>query len=705
MPDLRFNIKRYILSVGICLLLLQVSNIYAQQDAAKAAERKKAMPREFLPPHPADKFQERAFDIDAKREIGISAEDRLPRSREFKRIDSTYYVGWMIEGEYKFDHAADYLGFRNTAIPLEKALRLCEHDYAKALATRTNEILVLYPKLTIMTDYTRIAYYLMTCYANTEQVEKVYALLRRTLKWKFQAAYYMDTYNYLAWTIHRYRFYTKDKYYFLGNSIDENERLANRYLDTSLMLTAKNAALNKPLEGVFTFFRGNEEREKMAVYHYKNVLYSYAFNIDSASHYFELMRKAGRLPHNNFANFKGICGEFRTAEEEYKNASLQDAGDKRLQEWAYYSSIIDIYKSAPKTGIELSKNMIKAAGSTPGYGWYNIALSRCELYDGQIAEAQRHIERAAGFKELHIGTTLGQSHYDFAVQLIKLINQEQSWQMEQFESRNWWYNPGVLYNMARKIGEKYLQQFLIINQFAQNPERDRVIYKLFSTESVVSWDEIWYLVHDFSNQYFIDRFGKAAKTDNRPVIRKYFQLFAARLKMQQGKYEEAKPMLDKILKDPNTDADYEKLFTARVYQAQAECAKEFKNEAQQNAWLYRMYLLYPQLLPFTGMQMNMRLHISGDIDPVVEKSLRSCNVNWIANSSIPAPDAFVIFSRNGKNKNITYYVVDQQGNYIVPKQGFAWVKAPETGKTLAYRLFNIGGKGEEEEAKTPDANP
>jgi len=670
---------------------------FAQKADAKnaMAEQMKSVKREYLPPHPADKMQERYFDIDIKRAIGISPEDMLPRSREFKRIDSTYYVGWMIEGEYKYEHAADYLGYKNAAIPLERALHLIEHDYAKALATRTNDIMVLYPIRIIQPDYTRIAYYLMNCYSNTDQVDKVYALLRHTLKWKFQFHYNMDTYNYLAWTVHRNRFYTSAKYSFLKNSIDENEKLANNYLDTCMMLIEKNKAFNAPLE---QYLHGYLEGEKMSVYHYKNVLYSYSFNIDSAAYYFELMRKGGRLPHNNYANFLGICGDFKTAEEEYRIAAMQDAGDKRLQEWAYYSSIIDIYKSKPKEGIDLSKNMIKAAGSSPGYGWYNIALARCMLYDGQISESQRYADRAAEFKEVHIGTTLGQTQYDFSIQLLKLINNEQLWQMEQFEHSNWWYNPNVLLSMAQKLGEKYIQQFLIINQFAENPERDRVIYKLFSTESTVSWDEIWYLVHDFSNQYFIRRFQKEAETDNRPVIRKYFELFATRLKMQQGHYSEAKPMLDKLLKDPNTNADYEKLFTARIYQAEATCAKELKNEPAQNEWLYRLYILYPQLVPFTGMPANMKLHISGDVDKDVEKRLRDCNINWVTNSGVPAPDAYVIFTRTGTKKDITYYVLDQSGNYIVEKQAFAWQKPDETGTALAYRLFNIGGKGEEEDS-------
>ena len=44
------------------------------------------------------------YEIDAKR-MGVdpSSEDALPRSREFKRIDSTYYVGWIFEGVYKYN--------------------------------------------------------------------------------------------------------------------------------------------------------------------------------------------------------------------------------------------------------------------------------------------------------------------------------------------------------------------------------------------------------------------------------------------------------------------------------------------------------------------------------------------------------------------------------------------------------------------------
>lgn len=672
------------------LCLFAALSLYSCMAWAQATQRQikpEDIPPQFRPPHPAAKMQVRYFIIDAKRASeDVNGEDALVRSREFKRLDSTYYVGWMFEGAFKFNHSADYLGFKNAIYPLSHALDLMEHDYRRALATRTNEVMSYIPIYKLQIDYTMIANYLMNCYSNTDQPDQVFKLLRRVQKFNFQNQAYLDVYDYMAWTVHRNRFYTHAKYDFLKNSIDENEQLAMRYLDTALMVVARNKPLNEK-------FQPNVERaEKLSVYHYKNILYSYAFNIDSAERYFGLMRDAGRLPHNNYATFKAVSGDFRTAEAEYKIASEQETGDKRLQEWAYYTSILDIYKSKPRDGIQLARNMIRASGTTPGYGWYNIAAARAYMYDGQVAEAQKYTDRAADFKEVHIGTTLGQSHYEFSVQLLKLLGKDHEWAMQQFEHKNWWYNPSVLFSMSGKLAEQYTQQFLIINQFAQNPERDRVIYKLFSNESTVSWDEIWFLVHDYSTQYFISRFEREALTDKRPHIRKYFKLFSARLKIKQGKYKEAKQALDALLRDNDVDGDYEKLYIARIFQAEAECAKEQGNTSEEHEWLYRLYTIYPQQVPFCGMPMNMVLHVSGNADAAVVEKLKDCNINWVSSGSPDAVNAYINFSGTGDKKNITYYVTDRGGNYIVQKQAFTWKKADEAGTTLAYKLFDIGSR-------------
>src|SRR3954462_8124606 len=69
------------------------------------------------------------YEIDAKR-LGVSPTDKdaLPRSREFIRLDSTYYVGHYYEGMYKYQRAADFLGYKNCIAPLKKALLLFEKD-------------------------------------------------------------------------------------------------------------------------------------------------------------------------------------------------------------------------------------------------------------------------------------------------------------------------------------------------------------------------------------------------------------------------------------------------------------------------------------------------------------------------------------------------------------------------------------------------
>src|ERR1043165_3921377 len=193
------NYKKLCLLCCSCLLLLPASPAPAQN---------RQLPPELMPKHPAGKELQRA-NIDAKRVIeNMYGEDALPRAREFKRTDSTYYVGWMFEGIYKYTHAADYIGFKNAAAALEKSLALLERDYKKQLSVRSDNILTVLPAYNFQIDYTTIANALVHAYGNTDQPEKIIPILRRAIKYNFQREYYLDPYNMLAWTVHRNRFYT-----------------------------------------------------------------------------------------------------------------------------------------------------------------------------------------------------------------------------------------------------------------------------------------------------------------------------------------------------------------------------------------------------------------------------------------------------------------------------------------------------------------
>lgn len=651
----------------------------------------------------AQKNAAQRYEIDAKRiGVALESEDALPRSREFLRIDSTYYVGWLYEGAYKFNKAVDYLGFKNAAVPLERALRLMERDFRKELGTRTRDLATYFPVYKYHIDYAQIAIRLNACYTNTDEPEKVWAVLRRYAKWNFQKDFF-DVYNHMMWVVHRNRFYTAAKYPFLRNSIDENERLADSFLNVNLHKIRRFVSFNSTI-----FLPGSEASEILGVYHYKAVLHSYAFNIDSAEWYYKKLRDGGQPTHNNYATFKSTIGDFKTAYEEYGEARTTDNADKRLQEWAYYTSILDIYRGKPKAGAQLSRDMVKSAGSTPGFGWYNIGLARCLFYDGQIKEAERMADKAAEFKEVHIGTTLGQSHYDFSVQMQKLLVRQARTQMPRFENKNWWYNPGVLSRLAGSVGERFLQQYLIVNQFAQNPERDRVIYALFSTESTIGWDEVWQLIGDFSTNFFLKRFEKELEENKRPDVAKYFRYFIARLKMKRGEWKEAERLLRDVAADPKLDAAAERLLLARVHEALALCAEEEENKVARAEHLYQFSTLYPQLVPFSGLRPAVRLTVSGSPDERVVSRLRDCNVDWEPAAGVPALQAFVYFTPSpteGKGR-IEYWVQDAKGAPIVPRQRctYALAKPESAGISIAYRLFGVGGQdadGEEAE-ETPD---
>lgn len=624
-------------------------------------------------------------EIDAKRmDSNPMSDDALPRSREFIRIDPTYYVGYMYEGLYKENHAADFLGFKNAIEPLKKALTLLEKDYAKQLKTRTSSLIEYYPVYKFQLDYSIIAIELAESYSNIDEPQEAFKIAEKVKKFNFQRDYYFNPYIQMAWIVHRNRFYKTDKYSFLKNTIPENEALANTYLDDALKKIQRDKITNRQI-----YQPGYEKQDIDGVYHYKAILYSYALNIDSADKYYALLMKSPIPSYNNYGTFLSITGRFGEAYQTYQKASQQETGDKRLKEWAYYSSILDIYKGKPLVAEAKMKDMIKAVGSTPGFGWYNIALARAETYSGDLKNSQRHIEKAAGFKELHIGTTLGQTHYDFSISMVKLMNKIMEIQQIKFENKGWWYSFSDLFTVIKLTTQKYLLEYLIVNQLASNPERDKVIYPLFSTESTVSWDEIWYLIRDFSSSFFYKEFQNELKTDKRPLIKKYFQLYLAKLEMKKGDYKKAEIMLKSILSNPEIDRTYEQLFIARCFEALNKCADEQDETNLSALSANSFYETYPQLVPFSNSEINMHLQAFGNVDKKMVKQLKKSKVNWISDPNIPAPEVTLEFKNEKGKKSVVYTVTKQNGEELVKRQEFFYKDAEKDGKNLLMRLFNI----------------
>lgn len=119
--------------------------------------------------------------------------------------------------------------------------------------------------------------------------------------------------------------------------------------------------------------------------------------------------------------------------------------------------------------------------------------------------------------------------------------------------------------------------------------------------------------------------------------------------------------------------------------------------------MYKMYQYYPQLIPYTGLQMNMRLIISGAPDGF-EDELRSLNINWTYSSNLQAPQASIRFSGSGDKRKIEYSVTDESGKEVVKRQTITYKNPEQSAKELGYRLFNIGGKNDREEEEKEDKN-
>lgn len=624
------------------------------------------------------------YEIDSKRaDVGYFSKDALPRGREFKRLDSTYYVGWMFEGTYKFEHAADYLGFRSAATQLSRALTLLEKDFRAALKTRTSDVFTYLKIFRIHQDWDYVAYCLVQCYSNMEDPAAVWQVLQKCKYYDLQDENASDTYNYLAWTVHRNRFYTNRKFPFLRNSIEENERYANKLLDSSLLKIRRDAALNE------NFFRPEFLGIKTAgVWHYKSILYTYQLNIPSGAYYYEKLRQTTYFPLNNYATFCSIQGKFREAEHYYNLSKSEHSGDKRLNESYYYLSIINQYKGNCRQGIDELKSVLSANGSTPGFGWYNLALAREYLYNGQIELARQHNQAAAQFKEIHIGTTLGQSHYEFTTALLNLLIKQREIEQIKFLNKNWWYTPDDLGKIALLTMEKYGLQFLIINQFAGNPERDRVIYKLFSTESTVSVDEIASLLEGFSTRFFIDKFRQSVKTDSRIRVRRYYSLIIAKLLMKQGKYDEAGKELKLLLNGQQPDNEYEKLFLARVYEALSVC--EARQETDIQPWLVNLYSTYPQLIPFSGLSMPVVLESDANTDTQFRliRQLKQMNISWTDQSTARIPRLSLHFTRKG-NLPVVQMKVSINGKNVIPATDLTYTDVQKAAKDIGLRLFGV----------------
>ena len=444
------------------------------------------------------------------------------------------------------------------------------------------------------------------------------------------------------------------------------------------------------------------EGDKLSTYHYLAMLHNYNQNYDSSEFYYQKLIDGNRVSWGNYAGLQHELGNIKSSIEYYQkpNKSRENA----LRESAYFLPTLYIYGGKTKQAIAETQQQILRSGSTPGFGWYNIALARSYLYDGQLDSAEFYLTKAANFKELHINTTLTQSQYEFTINLLKVQLIDKKMDAVTFLNSGWWHSPIDWYSLAALKIEKTLTQYVVVNQMANNPERKRIVYDLFCGESTISFDETLYLIKDFSTSFFIKKYNDYLLIDKRPKVHRYFSLLLAQFNLKNNPKESAvigrkllsEAFAENISDSAAVDTTNEKLFLARLYQTLANAHQDDEDKSIYNDFRNKFYEEYPQLVPFSSIKIPMKLTVLGDADETtinIVEDLKSCNIDWQPLSGPNTFEAAINFTKKGKMYEAIINVNNGVGDKLIVSQHLIFKSAKGTGKELALRLFGKGGAG------------
>jgi hypothetical protein len=549
----------------------------------------------------------RLIDLD-RRNIQYNSKEALDKSREYIRKDSSYYIGYMYEGAYRYFRANDELGYRQAIVPLRKAMKLAEQEYDAELRTRTNDLGEYYGVSTYQTDYCQIADWLTTCYQNIEQADSAFSVMSRVKNRDMQYEGAADSWNTMAWIYHRNRMYTSDRFAFLKNTVHENDSMAYACLDSAIAKTHRD---NELCQGLFDPTWMNSRY--YFTYHYKVILFTYDFKIDSADFYYDLLLQSGYYSSNNYANYQYMKGEFAIADQFYREAETRDNTiDKHTREYFYMRGLLDINAGKPERSDSLLSAVIRKDGATPGFGWHSIAYARALTYEGLTSVSQNRLNSAAGFQELHIGTTWGQEQYNLAVAMLNYINAQQAESEYYFENDQWyfWLNPYNWYKWAEFRVQQHHLRLVLISLVASNPERAAVIYPVFSSENVMCWDENFRMLDGFSNDYFIRYYEELLSTDPREGVKSYVRFMLGKLYISNGDESKARNYLEQVYFATAASA-YE--FDNLLYFRTCEALAQISDGDEKQKWLQKAFVRYPRLMPTGNEQMAFRVTINGEL--------------------------------------------------------------------------------------------
>jgi len=605
-------------------------------------------------------------------------------SQKMIQLDSTYYVGHFFEANYRYDRASDKRGYESAIKSLEKAVELLEKDFPRKLR-RTTELGAYIDRYQFQRKYAILIYYLARSYENVDKPGQAIKVVRRLQKRDFVFNFGIHPYDHMSWIYLRNRMYSPEKYDFLKPTIEENLETASKYADSIKTSDKHNQwFLN-------TYWPNFANSSLLSYYHYKNIIYSHQIKIDSAEYFSEQLRKYDRLSFNNYGNLQFIQAKFQKAEESYEEARLTDNYiEKNVKEFDYMQSAIKIFQNDLTSSKSIVEESIKYLGNAPGFGWNNIALSRAYYYSGDLKKSKEFRDKAANFKEIHVGSTWGEVAYNRNTLLFKYLYHKKSIKEIKFRDQGYWYNPKKLYNLSKHHFKQENAHLLLTSELSADPERFIGYYNLFASENNMFFDEIWELIKYFNPDYFIDIFKKKRIEDEREGVHKYFTYFIAQFYLEDGEYDLAINEFESILDDESLDANNEKLLIARINEGLSRAYIEKDNIDLANENLLAFYINFPQLVPYSDLKMKFNLEvINNNLTPEQEdiiEELKDCNIDWVENDSF-WPTLKINMTKKDEEYVVDYQVeIDSETKF----EGNLDLKDLESpGQHIAFRAFGI----------------
>lgn len=605
-------------------------------------------------------------------------------SQKMIQLDSTYYVGHFFEANYRFYRAADKRGYESAIKSLVKAAALLEKEFPEKLRRSTN-INVYINQYQFQRKYVFLIYNLAKSYEYVDKPGEAIKAVRRLQKRNFICNFGVNAYSNISWIYLRNRMYSPEKYDFLKPTIEENLEMASKYADSIKTSDRYNQ------QYLDVWWPDLANSALLSYYHYKNIIYSHQIKLDSAEYFSEQLKKYDRLSYNNYGNLKFIQAKYQEAEESYETARQEDDYiEKSIKEFDYMQSAIKIFKHDLPSSKSIIEESIKNLGTSPGFGWNNIALSRAYYYSGDLKKSKEFRDKAANFKEIHVGSTWGEVAYNRNTLLFKYLFHKKSMNEIKFKDKNYWYKPNKLYDLSKHHFKQENAHLLLTSELSADPERFIGYYNLFASENNLFFDEIWELIKYFNPEYFIKIFQKKLEVDERERVQKYFNYFIGQFHLENEDYDLAIEKFESVLEDEYLDETNEILLIARVNEALSKAYEEKDNTTSANENLMAFYLNFPQLVPYSGLKMKLNLNVvksnlTSEEETIIEE-LKDCNIDWVEND-LNWPTLSVNFTKNDKNHSIAYKV--EVGNETKFEGNLNIKDVEHPGQFIAFKAFGI----------------